>query len=102
MGCRSDLLFAQPSALYGLARLFDLGGTFDSYNESPTPAMADAWALLNDWCHVGQDLVIAFPDALADALRTQAREHGKEIEEFLGSEAGKKLLEQLETTIPAR
>lgn len=101
MGCRSDFLFAQPSALFGLARLFDLGGTFDNYNESPTPAMADAWALFNDWCQVGQDLSVAFPGALADTLRADAHEHGKELEEFLGTEPGKKLLEQLET-IPVR
>ena len=97
MGCRSDFLFAQPSVLYGLARLFDLGGTFDVYNESPTPGAADAWALLNDWCHVGQDLSAAFPIALLDALQADARKYGSELKEFLGSEGGKKLLERLET-----
>ena len=51
-----DYLFAQPSFLSGVARCLDLGGTFDEYNESPTPAQADATAILNDWLAVGADL----------------------------------------------
>jgi len=100
MGCRSDFLFVQPNALFGLARLFDLGGTFDSYNESPTPAMADAVALLNDWCRVGQDLSDVFPLALLDTL--QAHADDRELTEFLESDPGKKLIRQLEAVTAGR
>ncbi len=52
----TDRLFAQPSFVSGAARILDLGGTFDCYNISPTPADADHCALVNDWNVVGQDL----------------------------------------------
>lgn len=57
----TDFLFAMPSWLSGAARTLDLGGVFDEYNESPTPAQADAWALWHDWRAVG--------DLLRDAMR---------------------------------
>jgi hypothetical protein len=49
-------LFAEPSFVGGAARVLDLGGTFDRYNISPTPADADHRALVGDWNMVGQDL----------------------------------------------
>jgi hypothetical protein len=55
----SDFLFAMPSFMSGAARCLDLGATFDGYNESPTPEMADARALFADWHEVGTDLVDA-------------------------------------------
>ena len=48
-----------PSLLSGAARCFDLGSTFDGYNESPTPEIADATALFADWHEVGLHLVDA-------------------------------------------
>ena len=62
----SELLFPMPSAWYGLARLLDLGGNFDSYNQRPTPAEADALALYSDWRAVGQDLSIAIEAGAED------------------------------------
>lgn len=56
---RTDFLFAQPSGLYGVARLFDFAGTFDRYNESSTPEEADARAMYSDWRMVGEDLLAA-------------------------------------------
>lgn len=55
---RSDFLFVMPSFLGGAARTLDLGGLYDSgsYNESATPAEADALAIANDWAVVGNDL----------------------------------------------
>ena len=50
---QSDFLFAQPSATSGVARLIDLCGTFDQYNESID---ADALALSSDWYVLGDDL----------------------------------------------
>jgi hypothetical protein len=53
---RTDLLFAVPSLLFGLARTHDIAGAFDAYNQSPSGAIADRRALLGDWSMVGQDL----------------------------------------------
>ena len=55
----SDFLFAMPSTLSGISRTLDLGGTFDSYNESSTGLEADAKALFADWNSVGDSLVRA-------------------------------------------
>ena len=56
---RSDFLFAQPSFLSGVARILDIFGLFDSYNESPTPQEADAQAMYADWRITGQDITDA-------------------------------------------
>ena len=53
---RSDFLFAMPSPLAGVARLFDFAGTFDAYNASSTPDEADAKAMYADWAAVGDTL----------------------------------------------
>jgi len=53
---QTDFLFAQPSFLSGLARLLDLFGVFDSYNQSRTPEEADAKAMYADWRVTGQDI----------------------------------------------
>lgn len=55
----SDFLSATPCVLYGLARLLDLAGQFDTYNYSRTPEEADAKALYWDWRMVGHDLEAA-------------------------------------------
>ena len=56
---RTDYLFAMPSFLTGVARLFDLYGQFDTYNDSTNDDLADARALYSDWRIVGQDLAAA-------------------------------------------
>ena len=55
---RTDFLFVMPGYVDGAARTLDLAGLYDSgsYNESRTPAEADAWAIANDWAVVGNDL----------------------------------------------
>lgn len=68
----TDFLFAKPSALYGFARLLDLGAQLDSYNESPTPAIADFLALLTDWSVVGQDMTSALEHELKERSQTKA------------------------------
>lgn len=52
---RTDYLFAAPSFTSGVARLLDLFGGFDDYNDSPSPA-ADARAMYSDWRVTGEDL----------------------------------------------
>lgn len=63
---RSDFLVGQPSFFSGVARTIDLGGVFDDYNKSLTPAAADARALYADWRVIGQDLLASarslYPD----------------------------------------
>ena len=53
---RTDYLFAEPSFLSGVARLLDLFGQFDDYNDSPSAASADARAMYSDWRVTGEDL----------------------------------------------
>jgi hypothetical protein len=56
----TDFLFARPSFLEGLARILDIGGTMQKYNESQTPEEADAKAMYNDFKTVGDDISFAF------------------------------------------
>lgn len=55
-GHYSDVLFARPSFLEGFARIFDFGNTLSEYNTSPTPELADYFALSADWQAVGEDM----------------------------------------------
>lgn len=55
----STFLFARPSFLEGLARIFDFGNTLTEYNRSRTPQEADARALASDWLMVGEDIANA-------------------------------------------
>ncbi|HUP60442.1 MAG TPA: hypothetical protein VNA69_08505 [Thermoanaerobaculia bacterium] len=71
----SDYLFATPSFLRGLGRVFDPFGLPEPYNWSPGPAEADVLAMAVDWGMVGKDLADAFaeysaPDASQLALFT--------------------------------
>jgi hypothetical protein len=52
----AGLLYSQPSMLEGFARVLDIGGVFDDYNESPTPTETDRLAMLSDWYAVSFDL----------------------------------------------
>lgn len=52
----TEHLYARPSLLSGMARLFDFWGFFDRYNSSPTSRAADAKAIYSDWRAVGSDL----------------------------------------------
>lgn len=52
----SRILFARPSFLEGVARIFDFAGTLSEYNRSRTGEEADYQALLSDWLAVGDDI----------------------------------------------
>ena len=52
----------QPSFLEGMARVLDLGGVFDVYNESENARQADIDALHADWIMVGQDIKYALDE----------------------------------------
>ncbi len=52
----TNLLYAKPGFLSGIARALDIAGIFDSYNDSPTGSMADYMAIKSDWKTIGNDL----------------------------------------------
>lgn len=52
----TGFLYGRGSFLSGIGRILDAGGTFDSYNASPTPELADAVALYADWKTIGNDM----------------------------------------------
>ena len=69
---RTDYLFAAPSLSSGVARLLDLFGQFDDYNDSPSAASADARAMYSDWRVTGEDLagaMMAIEREQAEAIR---------------------------------
>ena len=71
---RTDYLFARPSFLSGFARVLDLFGLFDSYNESPTPKSADGCAIYSDWRIVGQDIQCAASEFEAEFDAEQSKQ----------------------------
>ena len=69
---RTDYLFAAPSFSSGVARLLDLFGRFDDYNDSPSAASADARAMYSDWRVTGEDLagaMVVIEREQAEAIR---------------------------------
>ncbi len=72
MGDYTDLLYARPSVLEGIARLMDFAGSLNEYNTSETPEEADRLAIASDWYAIGQDLRKILGDYEA-ALRRQGR-----------------------------
>jgi hypothetical protein len=72
----SDFLFVTPSFTRGLARTLDVGAVLSgySYNVSPSPAYADAWATAEDWSTVGKDLAEAINEYRAANGKEKAKE----------------------------
>ena len=64
----TDYLFAKPSFIGGMARVLDLGGTLNVYNNSATEEDADAQALRSDFKAIGKDLY--------DAIEAVERKNG--------------------------
>lgn len=52
----SEILFARPSFLEGVARILDFRNGLNEYNTSASPERADELAFWADWCQVGEDL----------------------------------------------
>jgi hypothetical protein len=53
---RSGRLFARPSFLEGVSRIFDFAGSLNQYNENQDGKEADVAAIYSDWASVGDDL----------------------------------------------
>lgn len=64
---RRRIIYARPSFLEGMARIFDFGGTLNEYDFGPAPdgaesksyadaSKADMEALRSDWRKVGDDM----------------------------------------------
>ena len=66
---RSDFLVAMPSWLSGTARVLDLAGQFDEYNDSHSIEAADAKAIFCDWRMIGE----TFRDAI-NVFRRESQE----------------------------
>ena len=64
---RSGRLFANPSLVEGIGRVFDLFGNNDVYNENLTPQEVDNQAIYSDWASVGDHLVLAAQELTSDA-----------------------------------
>ena len=62
----TDFLFSRPTFLSGVARSFDLWGSFHSYNISRTSQEADVIALVHDWLATEADLRCALSTLLSD------------------------------------
>lgn len=71
----TDFLFARPSFLSGIARVLDIFGIFDSYNQSRNGQEADAIAIRSDWAMVGQDIT----DACSTFERELQAERSKQL-----------------------
>jgi hypothetical protein len=56
MGDYTDLLYARPAFVGGIARCLDLGATLREFNSSPDGDQADRVALASDWWAIGDDL----------------------------------------------
>lgn len=53
-------LFAKPSLLEGVGRIFDFNNILETYNSSKNEQEADSKATQLDWMAVGQDIQSAF------------------------------------------
>lgn len=49
-------LFARPSFWAGAGQIMDFGNSMIAYNVSPTPELADYFAMKNDWMLVAKDI----------------------------------------------
>lgn len=68
----TGFLYARPSFLEGMARLFDFGNTLSEYNRSLTGEQADFLALRADWRAAAKDLGIALNDCIEEAETAKA------------------------------
>ena len=70
-------LFARPSFIEGMARIFDMGGTLNEYNSSPSGEEADAIAIWSDWAAIGQDMYDAMGDCDLYVIKPVSREQSE-------------------------
>jgi hypothetical protein len=78
MGEYSTFLFARPSFTEGMSRVVDIGGTLNVYNSSPTPELADYFAMYADWLATGADIASAIDQFACEHPEAAARVKGKE------------------------
>ncbi len=55
----TSLLFAEPSFLEGMARIFDFGNFMNEYNTADDP---DSIAIASDWRAIGLDIQYAIEE----------------------------------------
>ena len=74
------LIYAKPSFLEGVARLFDFGGTLNTYylvSSDEDPREVDARAIASDWEAVGRDMSSAIGqyDTSSELLAAKRRRY---------------------------
>ena len=52
----SSILYADPSFIEGMSRLWDFGNVLDEYNTSPSGPLADLIALCADYAAIDEDI----------------------------------------------
>ncbi len=72
MVSRSDFLFARPSFVEGMARMWDFTNGLSTYNYSANPREADALAIRSDWESVGDSLWWAMGRYEAEEAQSEA------------------------------
>ncbi len=58
----TNILFADPGLLSGIARIIDIAGVFDTYNDALSQEMADYIAIASDWRTIGMDMKAAISE----------------------------------------
>lgn len=66
----TDFFTASGSLMVGMGSIWNLPGHYFWYNSAPTPEIADARAIWNDFAMVGQDIADAM--AAKDRLKKAA------------------------------
>ena len=88
----STFLFARASAIEGIARAVDLGGTLQEYNYAENTQEADNAALQADWHAIGDDL--------CQAIAQISEQVSARIDDELIAEAKALLQSAIEQTSP--
>lgn len=62
----SDYLFSKNSLISGFFSVFNVFGTYYTFNYSDTPTNADSMAIYSDWAIIGQDIQDTFDAELSN------------------------------------
>ena len=68
---RSGRLFANPSFIEGMGRVFNILGNQDIYNKDQTGDEADSKAIFSDWAAVGDHIILAAKEVETDVSRKE-------------------------------
>lgn len=78
MNSFTSILYARPSFLEGVARIFDFCNVLQRYNIHETSEEADEHALLSDWYAIGEDMKSAVREVARQASERELDEQEKQ------------------------